>query len=36
MYVNAMDCDELFEEVEIYDKASFRTEITKDIILNKH
>lgn len=35
MYVNALDCEELFEEIEIYDKASFRTEINKDLILSK-
>lgn len=36
MYVIGLDCDELYEEIEIFDKASFRTIINKEIVLEKH
>ena len=34
MYVFADGYDEIMEELEIYDKASYKHEIDKDIILN--
>ena len=33
MYISALDHEEVFEELEIYDKASYRHEIDKNILL---
>ena len=34
MYISAENHDEIMEEIEVYDKASYKHEIDKDIILN--
>ena len=33
MYISALDHEEFFEEIEIFDKASYRHEVDKNIIL---
>ena len=33
MYISAMDHEDIFEEIEVFDKASYKHEIDKDIIL---
>jgi len=33
MYISAMDHEDIFEEIEIYDKASYKHEVDKNILL---